>query len=70
MLCMLQSTAHAAHIFAMNRIFRAVPIDAVFAGYDGRGRGDWGREKLFSVIFCIYAGFLILYRLPNRHEYR
>jgi len=34
---MLQSTAYAGHIFAMNRIFRAVLVDAVFAGYDGRG---------------------------------
>jgi len=24
-----------------------VPVDAVFAGYDGRGRGEEGREKLF-----------------------
>jgi len=48
----------------MDRIFRAVPVDAIFAGYDGRGRG-LGREKFFSVILSIYAGFTTLHSLSN-----
>jgi len=53
------STAQAAPIFAMERIFRAVPIDAITAGCYGWGRGEQGREKLLSVILSIHAGFLI-----------
>jgi len=52
---MLQSTAYAAPIFAMDWICGAVPVDAVFAGYDGRGRGD-GPGKTFFCHFMYSCG--------------
>jgi len=52
---MLQSRAYAAPIFAMDWICGAVPVDAVFAGYDGRGRGD-GPGKTFFCHFMYSCG--------------